>query len=231
MEVKASLPDRRPQLTVRRFAGYLVRPIDHGADIVVESLTKWTGGHGTVIGGAVIDSGKFDWASSPRFRKDFVDPSEGYHGLRFSETFGNIAFAIKVRVEILRVSGARLGPPAHPLTPRSQDVGACLSANSAFLILQGLETLSLRVERHCSNTLALARHLEQHPAIAWVSYPGLPSHPYHEIAKKYLREGQFGGVLSFGVKGDAKLGARVVDSLKLASNLANVGDAKTSTLR
>lgn len=108
-----------------------------------------------------------------------------------------------------------------------RDMGACLSANSAFQVLQGIETLSLRVERHCSNTLALARHLEQHPAIAWVSYPGLPSHPYHEIAKKILREGQFSGVLSFGVKGDAKLGARVVDSLKLASNLANVGDAKT----
>ncbi|ORY85287.1 O-acetylhomoserine ami [Leucosporidium creatinivorum] len=189
--------------------GYLIRPIEFGAHIVVESATKWIGGHGTTIGGVVVDSGKFDWAAAPKFKAGFVEPAEGYHGLRFSETFGNLAFAIKVRVEVLR------------------DLGSCLSANSAFLLLQGIETLSLRVERHCLNALSLALHLEQHPAVAWVSYPGLASHPYHENAKKFLREGQFGGVLSFGVKGDAKLGARVVDNLKLASNLANVGDAKT----
>ncbi|KAK4054855.1 Homocysteine/cysteine synthase [Microbotryomycetes sp. JL201] len=189
--------------------GYLARPIDHGADIVVESVTKWVGGHGTSIGGIVIDSGKFDWAASPRFKKGFVDGAPGYHGLEFSKTFGNIAYAIKVRVEILR------------------DLGACLSPQNAFMILQGVETLSLRGERHSQNTLALAQHLEKHSGVAWVSYPGLPNHPSHENAKKILRQGQFGGVLSFGVKGDASVGSKVVDHLKLASNLANVGDAKT----
>lgn len=188
--------------------GYIVRPIEFGADIVVHSATKWIGGHGTTIAGVVIDSGKFDWVASGKF-PGFTEPSEGYHGMRYSETFGAVAFAIKVRVEILR------------------DLGSCLSANSAFLLLQGLETLSLRVERHCQNALALAKWLEKNPAVAWVSYPGLESHPYHEIAKRTLRPGHFGGVLSFGVKGDAKDGSAVVDQLKLASNLANVGDAKT----
>ncbi|KAM0750670.1 O-acetylhomoserine/O-acetylserine sulfhydrylase [Meredithblackwellia eburnea MCA 4105] len=188
--------------------GYLVRPIDHGADIVVESATKWIGGHGTTIAGVVVDSGKFDWAASGKF-PGFTEPAEGYHGLKFAETFGSIAFAIKVRVDILR------------------DLGCCLSAQSAFNLLQGLETLSLRVERHAQNTLALAQWLEKQSSVAWVSYPGLPNHPYHEVAKKYLREGLFGGVLAFGVKGGAAAGAAVVDHLKLATNLANVGDAKT----
>ncbi|KAK4703673.1 GINS complex subunit 2, partial [Phenoliferia sp. Uapishka_3] len=187
--------------------GYIVRPIEHGADIVVHSATKWIGGHGTTIAGVVIDAGTFDWTSG-KFPK-FTEPSPGYHGLRYVETFGNIAFAVKVRIEVLK------------------DLGATLSAHSAWMILQGIETLSLRVERHCQNALALAKWLEQHRSVAWVSYPGLESHAYHEIAKRQLRPNHFGGVLSFGVKGDSILGSRVVDSLKIASNLANVGDAKT----
>ncbi|GAA5949111.1 hypothetical protein JCM21900_004863 [Sporobolomyces salmonicolor] len=191
--------------------GAIARPFDHGADIIVHSATKWIGGHGTTIAGVVIDSGKFDWAASGKF-PGFTEPSESYHGLKFSETFGPIAFAVKVRVEVLR------------------DLGSALSPHSAFLLIQGIETLSLRVERHCENALKLAQWLEQHPLVSWVSYPGLPSHPYHQQALKTLREGRYGGVLSFGVKGgaeDPKKGSKVVDSLKLASNLANVGDAKT----
>ncbi|KAG8792026.1 Homocysteine synthase [Ceratobasidium sp. 428] len=188
--------------------GYFVRPIEHGADIVVHSATKWIGGHGTTIAGVVVDSGKFDWAASGRF-PSFTEPSEGYHGLKFSETFGPVAFAVKLRIEILR------------------DLGAALNPFGAFLLLQGLETLSLRAQRHADNALALAQWLEQNPAVSWVSYPGLPSHPSHANAKRLLRAGTFGGVLSFGVKGDANVGSAVVDKLKLASNLANVGDAKT----
>ncbi|GAA5980200.1 hypothetical protein JCM11641_005503 [Rhodosporidiobolus odoratus] len=192
-------------------AGAIARPIDHGAHIVVHSATKWIGGHGTTIGGIIVDSGKFDWAASGKF-PSFTDPSEGYHGLEFWKTFGPLAFAIKVRTEILR------------------DLGATLSANSAFLLLQGLETLSLRIERHTQNALALAKWLEQHPAVEWVSYPGLPSHPYHQQALKMLHKDRYGAVLSFGVKDDAKNGKRgskVVDSLKLHSSLANVGDCKS----
>ncbi|KAG8996196.1 Homocysteine synthase [Tulasnella sp. 427] len=188
--------------------GYIVRPIEYGADIVVHSATKWIGGHGTTIGGVIVDSGKFDWTKSGKF-PSFTEPAEGYHGLKFSEAFGPIAYAIKLRVEILR------------------DLGPALNPFAAFLLLQGLETLSLRVQRHCDNALALAQWLEKHPKVAWVSYPGLPSHQSHAIAKQLLRPGAFGGVLSFGVKGDAKIGSQVVDKLKLASNLANVGDAKT----
>ncbi|KAG8951468.1 Homocysteine synthase [Tulasnella sp. 424] len=188
--------------------GYIIRPIEYGADIVVHSATKWIGGHGTTIGGVVVDSGKFDWTKSGRF-PSFTEPAEGYHGLKFSEAFGPIAYAIKLRVEILR------------------DLGPALNPFAAFLLIQGLETLSLRVQRHCDNALALAQWLEKHPKVAWVSYPGLPSHQSHAIAKQLLRPNAFGGVLSFGVKGDAKIGSQVVDKLKLASNLANVGDAKT----
>ncbi|CAE6471723.1 unnamed protein product [Rhizoctonia solani] len=187
--------------------GYYVRPIEHGADIV-GNATKWIGGHGTTIAGVVVDAGKFDWAASGRF-PGFTEPSEGYHGLKFSETFGPVAFAVKLRVEILR------------------DVGASLNPFGSFLLLQGLETLSLRAQRHADNALALAQWLEQHPAISWVSYPGLASHPSHANAKRLLRPNTYGGVLSFGVKGDASIGSAVVDKLKLASNLANVGDAKT----
>ncbi|KAH9954905.1 Cys/Met metabolism PLP-dependent enzyme-domain-containing protein [Lactifluus volemus] len=191
--------------------GYLIRPIEHGADIVVHSATKWIGGHGTTIAGVVIDSGNFDWTSG-RF-PSFTTPAEGYHGLKFSETFGNMAFSVKLRLEILR------------------DLGATLNPFAAFLLLQGLETLSLRAERHSENALALARYLEKHEKVAWVSYIGLESHPSHQLAVKTLREGTFGGMLGFGVKGnDAAVGSKVVDSLRLASNLANVGDAKTLVL-
>lgn len=187
--------------------GYLIRPFDHGADIVVHSATKWIGGHGTTIAGAVVDSGKFDWVKSGRFPQ-LTEPSEGYHGLRFVDTFGQAAFLAFLRTVILR------------------DLGPALNPFGAFLLLQGLETLSLRAQRHVDNSLALAQWLEQHPKVAWVLYPGLPSHPSHELAKKYLKHG-FGGVLSFGVKGTEQQASKFVDSLKLASNLANVGDLKT----
>ncbi|EPS96326.1 hypothetical protein FOMPIDRAFT_1053367 [Fomitopsis schrenkii] len=188
--------------------GYLVRPIDHGADIVVHSATKWIGGHGTTIGGVVIDSGKFDWAASARF-PTLTEPSPGYHGRVFSTAFGATAYAMVCREVVLR------------------DVGACMNPFAAFLLLQGLETLSLRAERHSQNALALARWLEQHPKVSWVSYLGLESHASHNVAQRILRPGLYGGMLNFGVKGDAKAGSAVVDGLRLASNLANVGDAKT----
>lgn len=193
-------------------AGYLCRPIDHGADVVVASATKWIGGHGTSIGGVIVDSGNFDW-SNGRF-PTFTEPSPGYHGLRFAETFGpdspdgNTAFAVRARVEGLR------------------DVGACLSPFNAFLLLQGVETLSLRVQRHADNALALARWLQTNPAVAWVNYPGLPDHPDHEKARRILRNG-FGSVLSFGIRGDDDAALRFIESVELASHLANIGDAKT----
>jgi O-acetylhomoserine (thiol)-lyase len=193
-------------------AGYLCRPIDHGADIVVASATKWIGGHGTSIGGVIVDSGHFDWGSG-RF-PSFTEPSPGYHGLVFQEAFGpsspfgNVAFITRARLEGLR------------------DLGPCLSPFNAFLLLQGLETLSLRVQRHVDNALELARWLSCRPAVAWVSYPGLPDHPYHEQARHYLRHG-FGAVLSFGIKGGLDAGRAFIDGVRLASHLANVGDAKT----
>lgn len=186
--------------------GYLCRPIDHGADIVVASATKWIGGHGTSIGGVIVDAGRFDW-SNGRF-SSFTEASPGYHGLRFHETFRELAFIVRARVEGLR------------------DLGPALSPFNAFLLLQGLETLSLRVQRHVDNALELARWLDDHPRVAWVSYPGLPSHPYHRAAGRYLRNG-FGAVLTFGVRGGQEEGRRLIDSVKLASHLANVGDAKT----
>ncbi|KAJ8689134.1 Homocysteine/cysteine synthase [Pleurotus ostreatus] len=180
-------------------AGYLIRPISLGADIIVHSATKWIGGHGTTIAGVIVDSGV-----------NGLVFAEGYHGLVFAETFGSVAFAVKVRTELLR------------------DIGPALNPFAAFLLLQGLETLSLRGQRHSDNALALAQWLEQHPSVAWVSYLGLPSHPSNAIAQKLLRaKNAYGGVLSFGVKADAATASKVVDSLKLASNLANVGDAKT----
>ncbi|KAI5121541.1 hypothetical protein M0805_002600 [Coniferiporia weirii] len=188
--------------------GYLVRPIEHGADIVLHSATKWIGGHGTTISGVIIDAGKFDWAKSGRF-PSFTEPSEGYHGLVFSTAFGTSAFVVKLRVEILR------------------DIGATLNPFPAFLLLQGLETLSLRAQRHTDNALALAEFLEAHPRVAWVLYPGLPSHEYYTEAKRLLRPNAYGGVLSFGVRGGAAEGRAVIDALRLASTLANVGDAKT----
>jgi len=193
--------------------GYLVQPLKHGADIVVASATKWIGGHGTTIGGVVIDGGKFPW-NNGRF-PSFTEPSEGYHGLKFWEVFGpdgpfkvNMAFIIRARVEGLR------------------DLGMSQNPFGSFLLIQGLETLSLRVERHVSNALALAHWLEKHPHVAWVSYPGLKSHPYHANAVKYLQRG-FGGVLGFGIKGGYEAAIKFINSVKLASHLANVGDAKT----
>ena len=192
--------------------GYLVRPIEHGANVVVESATKWIGGHGTSIGGVIVDAGNFNWGNG-KFPQ-FSEPSEGYHGLKFWEVFGtdgpfgNIAFATKVRVEGLR------------------DYGPALSPFNAFLLLQGLETLSLRLDRTVQNALELAQWLEKHPKVENVQYPGLPSNPYHAVAKKYLKRG-FGGVLSFKVKGTANDADKVIDNLQLISHLANVGDAKT----
>jgi O-acetylhomoserine/O-acetylserine sulfhydrylase len=187
--------------------GYLCRPIEHGADIIVESATKWIGGHGTSIGGVIVDSGKFNW-NNGNFPV-FTEPSPGYHGLRFWENFGNISFIIRARVEQLR----DLGPSQSPF--------------NAFLLLQGLETLSLRMERHCQNALAVARWLKHHPQVSWVTYPGLEDHPYHAKAKRYLRPGAFGGMIVFGVKGGIEAGKAFINNLKLASLLANVGDAKT----
>ncbi len=194
-------------------AGYWVRPIEHGADVVVESATKWIGGHGTSLGGVIVDSGKFDWARSGKF-PFFTEPSPGYHGLVFNDVFGpkgpfgNIQFIIRARVEGLR------------------DLGPALSPFNAFLLLQGLETLSLRGERHGQNALALARWLKAHPSVAWVNYTGLEDHPYHQRARKYLRNG-FGSVFTFGIRGGFEAGKKFIDSVKLASHLANVGDAKT----
>ncbi|KAI5121542.1 hypothetical protein M0805_002601 [Coniferiporia weirii] len=187
---------------------YIVRPIQYGADIVLHSATKWISGHGTTIAGVVIDAGKFDWTKSGRF-PSFTEPAEGYHGMIFASTFGASAFAVKLRVEIMR------------------DLGATLSPFTAFLLLQGLETLSLRAQRHNDNALALARFLEAHPRVAWVQYPGLPSHEYYAEAKRLLRPNACGGVLSFGVRGGATESRAVCDALRLASNLANVGDSKT----
>ncbi|MDF1610634.1 O-acetylhomoserine aminocarboxypropyltransferase/cysteine synthase family protein [Stygiobacter electus] len=193
--------------------GYIVRPIEFGADIVVSSATKWIGGHGTSIGGVIIDSGKFNWGNG-KFPL-FTNPSPSYHGLNFWETFGdkspfgNIAFIIRARVEQLR------------------DVGPALSPFNSFLFLQGLETLSLRVERHCQNTLELARWLSNHPKVEKVTYPGLETHPDHETAKKYFRNNLFGGILTFEVKDGFEAGKKFINNVKLASLLANVGDAKT----
>lgn len=193
--------------------GYTCRPIDFGADIIVASATKWIGGHGTSIGGVIVDSGKFDWGNG-KFPV-FTEPSPGYHGLRFYEVFGpkspfgNIAFIIRARVEGLR------------------DLGPCLSPFNSFLFLQGLETLSLRVERHCENALKLAKHLKSHPLVDWVIYPGLEDHPDHAKAVKYFRKGLFGSMVVFGIKGGLEAGKTFIDNLKLTSLLANVGDAKT----
>lgn len=194
--------------------GYLFRPLEHGANIVVESATKWIGGHGTSIGGVIVDGGNYNWGNG-KFPQ-FSEPSEGYHGLNFWKVFGesnplglpNIAFAIRARVEGLR----DLGPSQSPF--------------NSFLLLQGIETLSLRVQRTVDNALALAQWLEQRDDVDFVWYPGLESSPYHELAKKYLTNG-FGGVLQFGIKGGIEAGKKFINALKLVSHLANVGDAKT----
>jgi O-acetylhomoserine (thiol)-lyase len=192
--------------------GYLFRPLQHGAHIVVESTTKWINGHGTSIGGVIVDGGNYNWGNG-KFPQ-FTEPSEGYHGLIFNDVFGiggpfgNINFIIRARVEGLR----DFGPSQTPF--------------NSWLNIQGLETLSLRVQRHVDNALELAKWLEQHPLVAKVNYPGLESSPYHTLAKKYLKNG-FGAVLSFELKGDKGLAGSVIDNLKLVSHLANVGDAKT----
>jgi len=192
--------------------GYLFKPLEQGAHIVVESATKWIGGHGTSIGGVIVDGGNYNWGNG-KFPQ-FTEPSEGYHGLVFNDVFGqagpfgNIQFIIRARVEGLR------------------DFGPAISPFNSFLLIQGLETLSLRVQRHVDNALALATWLQNHPAVASVNYPGLESSPYHANAKKYLRNG-FGGVLSFELNGDKESAIALVDNLKLVSHLANVGDAKT----
>jgi O-acetylhomoserine (thiol)-lyase len=185
---------------------YLCRPIEHGADIVVHSATKFLGGHGTSIGGVIIDSGKFKWDQG-KFPQ-LVDPSPGYHGMRFYETFGDFAYIIKARVEGLR------------------DFGPAISPFNSFLLLQGVETLKLRMEQHCLNAQAVAEHLEKHPAVNWVRYPGLRSSAYHALAERYLPRGS-GGVLTLGIKGGMEAGRKFIESLHLFSHLANVGDAKS----
>lgn len=184
----------------------LFRPIEHGADIVCYSLTKFIGGHGTSIGGAVVDSGRFDW-SSGRF-PEFTTPDPSYHGLVYHQALGSLAYILKMRLTLLR------------------DLGPCLAPFNSFLFLQGLETLHVRMPRHCENALKVAQFLEKHPAVAWVNYPGLPSHPDHGRALRYLPAGQ-GAILGFGIKGGVSAGAKFIDSVKLASHLANIGDAKT----
>ena len=194
-------------------AGFLLRPIEHGADIVVASATKWIGGHGTSIGGIIVDAGRFDWRNG-RYPL-FTEPSPSYHGLKFTDVFnpdselGNIGFIIRARVEGLR------------------DQGPALSPFNSFLFLQGVETLSLRVERHCENALKFAQWLKEHPKVSWVTYPGLSSHPDHDRARKYFRNGLFGGIVCFGIKGGVEAGRNLINRVKLASLLANVGDSKT----
>jgi O-acetylhomoserine (thiol)-lyase len=185
----------------------LTRPIEHGADIVVNSATKFIGGHGTTIGGVIVDAGKFDWKASGRFA-DFVEPDPSYHGLRYVEAFGPLAFILKARVQGLR------------------DTGAALSPFNSFLFLQGLETLHLRMERHSQNALATAKHLGSHPGVDWVNYPGLPSSKYYARAQKYMPDGQ-SALVTFGIKGGYEAGKKLINSVKLFSHLANLGDSKS----
>jgi len=184
----------------------LFRPIEHGIDIVVHSCTKFIGGHGSSIGGAIVDSGQFNWANG-RY-PELTEPDPSYHGVKYVESFGELAYILKARVTVLR------------------DTGACLSPFNAFLFLQGLETVHLRMPRHCENALKVARWLESQPQVSWVNYPGLESHPDHSRAVKYMPKGQ-GAILGFGVKGGAKAGVKFINSVKLASHLANIGDSKT----
>ncbi len=185
---------------------YLCRPIEWGADIVVHSATKYIGGHGTTMGGVIVESGKFDWGNG-RF-PEFTSPSPGYHGVIFHETFGDFGYTMKARMEIMRTFGASLSPL------------------NAWLLLQGLESLHVRMERHCANALAVAKFLKDHPRVAWVNYPGLPDSKYFSLARKYLPKGA-SGLLNFGVKGGAKAGERFIEAAQFMSHLANIGDAKT----
>ena len=190
----------------------LVRPIEYGADIVVASATKYIGGHGTSIGGVIVDSGRFDW-SQGKF-PEFTEPDPSYHGVRYWQTFsnlpglGNVAFITKVRVQLLR------------------DLGPAISPFNSFLFLQGLETLPLRARKHSENALQVARYLKKHPLVNWVNYPGLEEHPSHKLATKYLR-GYYGGIVGFGIKGGLPAGRKFIESVKLLSHLANIGDAKS----
>lgn len=186
---------------------YLLRPIEHGADIVVHSATKFIGGHGTSIGGVIVDGGKFDWKASGKF-PGLTEPDPSYHGVVYADAVGPVAYIIKARVQLLR------------------DIGAAISPFNSFLLLQGLETLHLRMERHSSNALKVAQFLEQHEAVEWVSYAGLPSHPSYDLAQKYLPKGQ-GAILTFGIKGGLEAGRKVINNVQLFSHLANVGDSKS----
>jgi O-acetylhomoserine (thiol)-lyase len=185
---------------------YLLRPIEWGADIVVHSATKYIGGHGTTMGGAIVESGRFDWGNG-KF-PEFTTPSPGYHGVIFHETFGDFGYTMKARMEIMRTFGPTLSPM------------------NAWLLLQGLESLHVRMDRHCANALAVAKHLQSHPQVAWVNYPGLPDNKYFALSKKYLPKGA-SGLLNFGVKGGAGAGERFIDAAQFMSHLANIGDAKT----
>ncbi|HEB36262.1 MAG TPA: O-acetylhomoserine aminocarboxypropyltransferase/cysteine synthase [Candidatus Aminicenantes bacterium] len=198
-----------PLVVDNTFAPLLCQPFEWGADIIAHSATKFIGGHGTSIGGIIVDSGKFPWDCG-KF-PDFVDPSPGYHGLKFWDTFGNMTFILKSRVEGLRP----LGPAASPF--------------NAFLFLQGLETLHLRMPRHCENALKVAEFLKEHPKVSWVKYAGLPDHPSHQLARKYLKNG-FGSIFTFGVKGGIEAGKKLIEEVDMISHLANVGDAKTLIL-
>ena len=192
---------------------FLVNPVRYGADIVIHSATKYIGGYGTSIGGIIVDSGNFDWASGkfPRF----TEPDPSYHGMKFAESFGNvpgagnITFAVKLRVNLLR------------------DIGSCMSPFNAYLFLLGLETLHLRMPRHSENAMEIARFLKDHKKVSWVNYPGLVEHPQHEVARKYFKKGWYSGILGFGIKGGIEEGKRFIDSLDLFSHLANIGDAKS----
>jgi len=186
---------------------YLCRPFDHGVDIVVHSLTKFCGGHGTSIGGVIVDSGKFDWKASGKFPM-FTEPDPSYHGVVWADAVGAAAYVIRTRTILLR------------------DTRACVSPFNSFLFLQGLETLHLRMERHCENAMAVAKYLEKHPKVSWVTYPGLESHPTHSLAKKYLKRG-FGALVGFGISGGAEAGRKFIENLELFSHLANIGDAKS----
>jgi O-acetylhomoserine (thiol)-lyase len=191
----------------------LLRPFDHGADVVIHSTTKFIGGHGTSIGGIIVDSGKFDWGNG-NFPQ-FTEPDPSYHGLKIWEVFGNfpglgnVAFILKARVQLLR------------------DLGPAMSPFNAFLFLQGVETLPLRMERHSTNAMAVAKFLSTHPNVTWVNYPGLPNHPQHALAKKYHRRERYGAILGFGIKGGMEAGKKFIDNVKLLSHLANIGDAKS----
>jgi O-acetylhomoserine (thiol)-lyase len=195
-----------PLVVDNTVAPVILRPIGYGADIVVHSATKYIGGHGTSIGGVIVDSGNFDW--SPEKFPEICNPDPGYHGLKYKETFGKAAFIAKARVQFMR------------------DTGACISPFNSFLFTLGLETLPLRMKKHCDNALSVARFLQAHPKVAWVSYPGLESHRSHELAKKYLKSG-YGAIIGFGIKGGTGEAKKFIESLELFSHLANIGDAKS----